>query len=412
MTSFGPTGEDSAASRFFNSRRLIAYPVIFLGVCLVVSLAWLLRSSDLIYPQGQPLGHHFLAFWGASRLALDGLSASVFDREAILAAERLAVPANRLSITWHGAPTFLLAILPLALMPYMLSLGVWMLGGLTALAAVLRKMAPQPQTVLLLFAFPGTFINLFQGQSGFLVAALFGGALMLLQRKPVHAGILIGMLCVRPQFLPLVLVALACGRHWTALASAAATATAFGLLSLLTFGMQPWLDFRNDMAALLGLLDHGALPLADMPSIYAMLRLLGLGSPLSYVLHFTTVAAAAGFVGWTWWRKPSLQLRAAALVTATMLSTPFLFDYDLAILAIPLALLAMDGHFRGWLAGEREVLGVVWFTPLIATSFAQAVGLQIGAIALVAVFAVAVRRVLVEIGPRRPIAAGSPSEPA
>lgn len=401
MTTFGSTDGDPGPGQFFTSRRMVAYPLLFLGASFVVSLGWLLASSDLIDPQGQPLGEHFLAFWGASRLALDGLASFVFDADAILAAERLAVPPMQTSVTWHGAPTFLLLTLPLALLPYALSLGIWTLGGLTALASVLRKMAPQPQTVLLLFAFPGTFINLFQGQSGFIVAALFGGALLLLQRKQVHAGILIGLLCIRPQYLPIALIALACGRHWNTLAAAAATATILMLLSLLTFGMQPWIAFWNDLATLQGLLDDGALPWTSMPSVYATLRLLGLGTAPAYAAHFIVALAAAALTGLVWWRKPSLPLRAAVLVTATLIATPTLFDYDLAILAIPLALLAMDGHFRGWLSGEREMLGLVWFMPLVAASIAQAIGLQVGAIALIVVFGIAVRRILVEIGPIR-----------
>ncbi len=401
MTSFGSTGSESAEPQFFTSRRMIAYPLVFLGVSFVVSLGWLLASSDMIDPQGQPLGHHFIAFWGASRLTLDGLAPAIFDPGAILAAERLAVPSMQTSIAWHGAPTFLFLILPLALPPYTLSLTVWTLGGLTALAAVLRKMAPQPQTVLLLFAFPGTFINLFQGQSGFIVAAMFGGALLLLQRKPVQAGILLGLLCIRPQFLPVALIALACGRHWTTLAAATATATILMLLSLLTFGMLPWIEYWNDVVMVRGLLDHGALPLSNIPSVYATLRLLGLEAGPAYTAHFVVALAAAALTGLIWWRKPSLPLRAAILVAATLIATPTLFDYDLAILAIPLALLAMDGYFRGWLTGEREILGLAWFMPLIATSTAQAINLQLGAIALIAVFVIAVRRVLEETGPIR-----------
>lgn len=378
---------------------MIAYPLVFVGVSFVVSLGWLLASSNLVDPQGQPLGHHFIAFWGASRLALDGLTSSLFDAGAILAAERLAIPLLQTSVTWHGAPTSLFLILPLALLPYSLSLAVWTLGGLTALASVLRKMAPQPQTVLLLFAFPGTFINLFQGQSGFIVAAIMGGALLLLERKPIRAGILIGLLCIRPQFLPVVLIALACGRHWTALAAASATATVFMLFSLLTFGMQPWIAFWDDMVMLRGLLDHGALPLTNMPSVYATFRLLGLGAGPAYAMHFIVALCATALTGVIWWRNPSLPLRAAILVTATLIATPTIFDYDLAILAIPLALLAMDGHVRGWLSGEREILGLAWFMPLIAGSTAQAIDVQVGAIGLIAVFAVAVRRVLEETGP-------------
>lgn len=399
MMTIGPTDGDSFAKQFFTSRRLVAYPFIFLGVSFIVSLAWFLKSSDLIDPQGQPLGYNFIAFWGASRLALDGLSASVFDTQAILAAERLAIPASQIGFPWHSPPTFLLAILPAALLPYMLSYAVWMLGTLTALAAVIRKMAPQPQTVLLLFAFPGTFINLFQGQSAFLIAALLGGAMLLIERKPIHAGILVGLLAIKPQLLPLVLLALVCGRHWTALLSAAGAMTAVTLLSLVAFGTEPWVAFWNDSVALLSMLDTGAPSWSSMPSLYATLRLLGLGAGFAYTLHIIVALAVAGLVGWIWWRGPSLPLRAAVLVTGALIFTPFLHDYDLAVLAIPLAMLAMDGFVRGWLAGEREILALAWFMPLVTTSFALAINLQIGAVILIALFAVAVRRILEETGP-------------
>jgi len=398
-------------SPFFTSRRVVAYPFIFLAVSFVLCLVWLLGSSNLIDPQGQPFGHHFLAFWGASRLALDGMSAAAFNPDAILAAERLAIPANRTSFTWHGAPTLLLATLPLALLPYMLSYATWTLGSLAALAAAVRRMAPQPQTLLLLLAFPGTFINLFQGQSAFLVAALLGGGLLLLERRPIRAGVLLGMLCIKPQLLPLAFLALACGRHNKALAATAATAAILFLLSLMTFGFQPWAAYWKDLFALHEMLDSGSLPINNVPSVYATLRLLGLGVALSYVAHFAVAAAAAGITGLVWRRRATLPLRAATLATGMLICTPFLFDYDLAILAIPLALLAMDGHFRGWLVGEREALGVAWFMPLVAASIAQATNLQVGAIVLIVMFALAVRRVTVETGPIRPIPARTPSTP-
>ena len=90
-----------------------------------------------------------------------------------------------------------------------------------------------------------------------------------------------------------------------------------------------------------------------------------------------------------------MTLRAAVLVTGTLLVTPYMFDYDYAILAIPLALLAMDGHVRGWLPYERAVLAACWVMPLAAAGLADALGVQVGPACIAALFAVAVRRVLV-----------------
>ena len=44
--------------------------------------------------------------------------------------------------------------------------------------------------LLLALAYPAVFINLGHGHNGFLTAALLGGALVLLDRRPLVAGIL------------------------------------------------------------------------------------------------------------------------------------------------------------------------------------------------------------------------------
>ena len=77
-----------------------------------------------------------------------------------------------------------------------------------------------------------------------------------------------------------------------------------------------------------------------------------------------------------------------------MLVTPYLFDYDYALLAIPIALLAMDGYVRGWLSYERGVLAIAWVMPLVAVGLADATSIQIGPICVAALFAIAARRAL------------------
>ncbi len=47
--------------------------------------------------------------------------------------------------------------------------------------------------LLLALAFPAVLINVGHGQNGFLTAALLGGALVVLDRRPLFAGILFGL---------------------------------------------------------------------------------------------------------------------------------------------------------------------------------------------------------------------------
>ena len=72
-----------------------------------------------------------------------------------------------------------------------------------------------------LLAAPAVFINAVGGQNGTWTAALFGGGLSLLERRPLLAGGLLGLLIYKPQLALLIPVALLAGRHWRAFAAAA-----------------------------------------------------------------------------------------------------------------------------------------------------------------------------------------------
>jgi hypothetical protein len=119
---------------------------------------------------------------------------------------------------------------------------------------------------------------------------------------------------------------------------------------------------------------------------------------VAYILHAMLALCVTLLVARVWWLKPSVALRTAVLSTGALLVTPYVFNYDYAILAIPIALLAMDGYVRGWLKGERTVLVVAWVMPLVAVGLAEATSVQIGPFCVAALFAVAVRRALLSAG--------------
>src|SRR6185437_12401404 len=137
---------------------------------------------------------------------------------------------------WHYPPLFLLVAAVLALMPYGWSLAVWMGATLPAYVVAMRAIVPGPMTALVALAYPAVFVNLGHGQNGFISAALLGGALLLLESKPIVAGVLIGMLAYKPQFgilIPLVL--LVTGR-WTVVLAACGTILAACAATLALFG--------------------------------------------------------------------------------------------------------------------------------------------------------------------------------
>ena len=57
-------------------------------------------------------------------------------------------------------------------------------------------------------------------------------------------------------------------------------------------------------------------------------------------------------VAWLWRQRVRYEIKAAALAIAAMLATPYLYIYDFAVLAIPLAFLMKLGLRDGFLPYE------------------------------------------------------------
>ncbi len=392
LAEFGAPPHGGVAAHWLNLRRATAYPRIFVAIYLAATVVWVCLATDLVDPKGKPLGYDFITFWSASWLALAGESAAAFDAARIFAIQRIAVPASDVVFLWHYPPTFHLIVLPLALMPYFAAYGVWLAGTFAGYAWVIRRFAPARQTIFLLLAFPGTFINAFHGQNGFLTTALFGGAILALPTRPALAGVLFGLLSFKPQLGLLIPLALACGRRWTSFVVAAATTAAFAAISALVLGAGPWLAFWNNLPLVRMVLDDGGVPWAKIPSLYIFLRTLGMAATAAYVLHAVLALVVAALVARAWWRGTNPLLAAAVLTSGAVLVPPYLFDYDLALLAIPVAIIAWDGVQRGWLPWEREVLLAAWLLPLVAPGFTEATGVPVATPCLVALMAIAVRR--------------------
>ena len=111
-------------------------------------------------------------------------------------------------------------------------------GGWFAFYRALRLAMPNGRTLLLALATPAVFVNAVGGQNGTWTAALFGGGLGLLDRRPIIAGSLLGLLIYKPQLGILIPIALLAGRRWQALAAAAATGAAASSPSV-WFGLGP-----------------------------------------------------------------------------------------------------------------------------------------------------------------------------
>ena len=216
----------------------------------------------------------------------------------------------------------------------------------------------------LLVLAPATATNIGLGQNGAFTAALLIGGLSLLDRRPILAGALLGLLIFKPQIALLLPVAVLAGRRWRTLWAAAAVVVAVLALSTLVYGVDTWKGFFGPTLVVQGLMlrqGHGPFQWM-MPSAYMSARLfkLHMWGALGVQAPFTLLAAVLTALAWRRADKP-LELRAAILMLATFVATPQVFNYDLLPAAAAAIVLLRRDRIR-WLALALAML--VWATPV------------------------------------------------
>src|SRR5712672_870751 len=208
--------------------------------------------------------------------------------------------------------------------------------------------------------FPVVLTNTLVGQNGFLTASLIGGALYLMPARPVLAGICLGLLSYKPQYgllFPLVLIA---ASQWTVFLTAGVVAVAIAFASWLAFGTESWQAFFHWMPMFSqAFLTEGRAPWGKMQSIYALVRYFGGTEQLAWVFQWMMSGAVAVLLALMWRGRISYPLKAAALAAGALLITPYLFLYDLMVLAIAVAFLVRIGLRQGFQRHELPLLGLV-----------------------------------------------------
>src|SRR5580704_12301615 len=186
---------------WLTSERLRGYALIVLTLSLAIAVIWVALADGLIDRNGKPIGTDFSNVWAAGKLVLDGEQAAPYDPARQHEAEREAFGGREVPFYgWHYPPLFLIVAAGLALLPYGWALLAWMALTLPAYLVVIRNIVPRPETLLVAAAFPAVLVNVGHGQNGFLTAALIGGSLLLLDKRPTLAGILFGLLVYKPQY--------------------------------------------------------------------------------------------------------------------------------------------------------------------------------------------------------------------
>ena len=369
-----------------------AVSLVLTGLCLVCLLA---TAHGTLDAWGRPLGTDFSNVWTAGQMALDGRAPAAWDWAAHYQVQQTVhgdpgVPFYG----WHYPPPFLLVAALLAALPYLAALFVWQAATLWGAAKVCRSLLPGRTAVLAALGAPVVLVCLTHGHNGFLTAALLGGGLLLLDRRPWLAGLLFGCLIYKPQFALVVPLLLLAGGYWRVIAGAWASALLLVGATLAIWGWPVWQAFFDSLPLTRQIvIEQGETGWHKIQSPFALARMWGGPVPLAYAVQGAVSVAAMAAVLWLT-RAARPHLRSAAVCAAALLSTPYVLDYDLVLLCLGAAFLVADGLERGFLPWEKSLLALVWLAPLIARPLAEATLFPLGQVAIAAVLALALRRSL------------------
>ena len=348
----------------------LAWPVELICLALVLAHAVYLAACYfqgiwIVAPDGSGVPSDFVNVWAAGRLVLAGHAAAAYDWPAHKLIEEAAVghPFDGY-FGWHYPPPFLFVAAALALLSYAAAYAVWVFGTFPAYLAAIRTIVGHRVGYLLAAAFPAVLGNFIVGQNGFLTAGLIGGALVLLERQPIAAGVLIGLLTYKPHLGVLFPIALIAGGYWRALFTAAIVGALMAAASWFAFGSDTWTAFVANIGhTSQAFLSDGWADFSKLQTAFGLTRALGGSETLAWCVQAVVALTVAGAIAALWRSRVAYAIKAAALGAGAMLATPYLYTYDLVALAAPLAFVFRLGRARGFL--PQEAAGITLACLLI-----------------------------------------------
>ena len=298
---------------------------------------------------------------------------------------------------WHYPPFFFAVAVLVAAVPYGWGLSIWLAASLAAYLAAMRAILPRPETLLIAAAFPAVFVNIGHGQNGFLTAALLGGSLHLLERRPWLAGVLIGCLAYKPQFGVLIPFAMLAGGRWSTIGAAIATVAALIALSFVMLGGSVWHAFADSMNfTQTVVLEQGGTGWEKIQSVFSAVRMWGAGVQTAYAVQFALALMLAASLAWLWHGDAAFELKASALATASLLATPYVLDYDLVVLAVAIVFFVRHGLSRGFRDYEISLLAAAWIVPLLSREVAGVTGIPLGLLVMLVLHVFTLRRAVLD----------------
>jgi hypothetical protein len=202
---------------------------------------------------------------------------------------------------------------------------------------------------------------------------------------------------------PLALIA---SGRWRSFVAAALTVTFMVAASLMMFGWDTTAAFLAYLPRMRAIADNGWVPWGLMPSAYVFALSLGVPTWGAATLQAAVLCFAALCV-WRAWRCPTapFEARAAVLLSASLMVSPYLLSYDLMWAGLAVIWLSRLAVRSGSLPWEGMILLAAWIAPLLMAPVHWLAHVQIGFPALLLLLLVAARHANGTVGREPSVAA-------
>ena len=282
-------------------------------------------------------------------------------------------------------PNVLPLLMPLGLVGYSTALYLYTIVSLALAAGMGWWLTGRERFgALLMVLSPGLLATIFNGHPGMFLAALLVPGVMMMETRPVVAGLLLGLATVKPQLGLLIALILLIRFNWQAILAALASATALILVSVALFGTEPWIAYFATIAprqveVLQQIYDKNFIYF--IPTPFALFIWLRFSFAWAQGLQAVCTLMAAGAAVYIWIGSRDLALRVLAAFIATSLILPYFNNYDLTMVALAQVVFL----YRSPLAARfGKAFHVTLWTVAALSPTIAIFGPQIGAVALAA----------------------------
>ncbi len=370
---------------------LLVALVTILITLIGIQALWSLGPDRPALASGTMPEGDLASLWMAGHLARLGQLDWLYDSRLFEAWRHRRFGEALIGQPWIYPPTVLLLGVPLSFLPLAAAFAVWNVATL-AVAVLLLRHARLPWPILLAgLGAPATWRSLILGQYGVVTGALVVAGLLLAPRRPVRAGVMLGLVTLKPQQGLIVPVAWLAARNWRAIAAAAATFAALALTVAAWLGVHAWVLFATGSRLSLREILEAPLPQPNIDtgaSVFWMARTLGTGMPAAYALQGIATAAAV-VLAFRAWRRPGADplARMAVTVCLSLFVTPYGYTSDMVAYSVAVASVVAR---NGWRVRPTDVLLWLWpgFCPVVTAT----TGFLLTPVALATVAAMAWRR--------------------